>query len=208
MIVVYRAFLGERIYDRLEDTRVAPGRPSPGAGPRIHGRLVRGGENVTTATGTDAWCAVVTKEGILTSDMPEFSPEEEARHEELWTMFEGLREDVRKVQAGEYVPPARLLMLLKNLSGLDLGEWAGVWEYRVTGMGDTWSHTIKEDMRKAYLEQKSDLNEVTDQLKDAFRNVQSLLHKAESMVTELSPIPEPQVDVEGAMVRFKKVPKT
>lgn len=205
MIVVYRWFLGERIYDQLDNTRPAPGRPSPGAGPRIQGQLVRGAETVTTATGSDSWCAVVTKEGTLTSDMPDFSPEEEERHEGLWHMYEGLREDTAKARAGEYVPPARILMLLKHLSNVDVPVCAGIWEAWACRPGACGAST-KEDFEFAYLGETkpSDLCEVASQLHHASKVVEGLLNRADSLVSNLSPPAPAPVDVQGAMARFKK----
>ncbi len=215
MIVVYRYFLGTPIYDRMYDTKPMPGRPSPGGGLKIQGRLERAGGVVTTAQNPASWRARMLSDGTIAEDLPDFSDAEEVEHERMWNIYEGVQSDIMALQRGSTrVSPERVLMLLRVFAGifperLAGPDWEGSYVY-VQGHGGA------PDLAALYEEgesKESALSKIRSDLHHASKEVERLLDAADSIVGNLAmpeaAMPEaederPAVDLKTAMEFFNK----
>lgn len=220
MIVVYRHLFGERLYDRMYDTKTALGRPSPSLGARIEGRLERGKEVVITANHPASWRVLMRDDGTFSEDLPDFSDEEESRHEQVWALYEGIQRDFEAVKRGAWVSAERVLLLLKTFEGIDPARAAmkSTWkssEVFEQGSIENWA-AVKSQFERAYLGESkpTELAEVCSQLHHATKAVEKLLERADSIVLnhmerleKQAPVEQPKpVDFAAAMERFKKKP--
>lgn len=207
MIVVYKRFFARELYDTMLGHGIRPGRPVPGAGPRVEGTLERSGETVVTAS-PGGWRVLVDDKGEMVGEVPYRA---DCPNDDLWAIHEGINKDIQSLRDGVDVPADRVLMLLEVLAGISPKNLTATMVLKglPSLFGDTCLYTDwLPRFRKAYASRERGADEIRADLQRTTKKMGQLLVEVERAGGgTMSPVEPPKpVDFAVAMERFKKKP--